>query len=84
MVSTAVATEEPVEPEPWPVVLVMELSCWLRTAERRRLRGGECWWMCWRRVDREPPAAALVAVPENAAAEPPMVWVPLILPAVET
>ena len=66
MVSTAVATEEPVEPPPWPVlVMAVEL---LVSHRQRWPRRGERWKMCWRRPICDPPAAALVAAPANAEA----------------
>ena len=70
------ATEEPVEPEPWPVVLVMLLSCWLRTASAASCAAVRLVDVL-APLDRDPPAAALVAVPEKAAAETAEVWVPL-------
>jgi hypothetical protein len=61
----------------------MLLSCWLRTASAACCSAVRLVEVL-APLDREPPAAALVAVPENAAAETAEVCVPLTRPAVYT
>jgi hypothetical protein len=64
-----------VEPPPRPV-LVMALSCWLRTASAA--------WVAASALVLESVVKAVVVEPAKAPLAPALDWVPVMLPAVET